>query len=80
MAEGFPHATIIAKRVDVTNADNVQNVMNEIRNELGTIEILLCFAGVVCTETSLDTTPELFRRTIDVNSTGSFLCAQAAAR
>lgn len=80
MSQEFPLAKIITKAIDVTNADNVASIMSEVRTELGSIDILLCFAGVVCTERSLDVSPQLFRRTIDVNMTGSFLSAQAAAR
>jgi NAD(P)-dependent dehydrogenase (short-subunit alcohol dehydrogenase family) len=80
MSQDFPLAKIVTKKVDVTNAGNVARIMSEARTELGSIDILLCFAGVICTEPALDVSPELFRRTIDVNTTGSFLCAQAAAR
>ena len=80
LASDFPTAKVIAKKIDVTNADNVVTVMSEVRHELGRIDILLCFAGVACAEPSLDISPELFRRTIDINTTGSFLCAQAVAR
>ncbi len=80
MFQEFPLAKVITKAIDVTNADNVATIMSEARTELGSIDIVLCFAGVVCTEPSLDISPQLFRRTIDVNTTGSFLSAQAAAR
>jgi sorbose reductase len=80
LASDFPSAKVITKKIDVTDADNIATVMSEARHELGSIDILLCFAGVVCTEPSLNISPQLFRRTIDVNTTGSFLCAQAVAR
>lgn len=76
----FPQALIFTHKIDVTDAQDVASAMSAAREQLGTIDILLCFAGVVCTESSLDISAELFRRTIDVNTTGSFLCAQAAAR
>lgn len=46
----------------------------------GSIDILLCFAGVVGCLHAIEMTPEQWRRTIDINTTGSFLCAQAAAK
>lgn len=80
LASDFPRAKVITKKIDVTDADNIAAVMANVRQELGRIDILLCFAGVVCTEPSVNISPQLFRRTIDVNTTGSFLCAQAVAR
>ncbi|KIW49579.1 hypothetical protein PV05_11247 [Exophiala xenobiotica] len=50
MFQEFPLAKVITKAIDVTNADNVATIMSEARTELGSIDIVLCFAGVVCTE------------------------------
>lgn len=44
------------------------------------INILLCFAGIVCTEASADVSIDRWRQVLDVNTTGSFICAQAVAR
>lgn len=41
---------------------------------------LVCSAGISAATPVLDAEPALFRRILDVNLTGSFLCAQAAAR
>ncbi|CAM1504647.1 Fc.00g022380.m01.CDS01 [Cosmosporella sp. VM-42] len=70
----------MVKRIDVADAANVASIMSKVRNDPRNIEILMCFAGIVCTKPSLDISPKLFRRTIDVNTTGSSLCAKAAAR
>lgn len=80
LASDFPSAKVITKKIDVTDADNIAMVMSELRREFSSLDILLCFAGVVCTEPWLDISSQLFRRSIDVNTTGSFLCAQAVAR
>lgn len=42
------------------------------------IAMLLCFAGIVGCETSLEQSAKKFRTIVDVNLTGAFLCAQAA--
>ena len=47
---------------------------------LGPISHLLCFAGVVGCTPALEMTVEDWRRTHDINLTGSFLCAQAFAK
>jgi NAD(P)-dependent dehydrogenase (short-subunit alcohol dehydrogenase family) len=47
---------------------------------LGSVDILLCFAGVVGCTHAIDMAAAEWRRTFDINTTGSFLCAQAVAR
>ena len=42
--------------------------------------MLLCFAGIVGCIPSTDVAASAFQKVINVNLTGSFLCAQAAAR
>ncbi|KAI4730383.1 NAD(P)-binding protein [Aureobasidium sp. EXF-10728] len=75
----FPTAKIITEAVDVTDADNVTRAFSSAA-ATGTIDILLCFAGVVGCIHALEMTPAQWRRTLDINTTGSFLCAQAAAK
>ena len=66
--------------IDVTDSDRVEMVFSEVRKELGSINILLCFAGVSSSANSIEVSIEHFRKTMDINTTGSFLCAQIAAR
>jgi sorbose reductase len=47
---------------------------------LGSVDILCCFAGVVGCTHAIDMSAEEWRRTNDINLTGSFLSAQAFAR
>jgi sorbose reductase len=47
---------------------------------LGDIDILLCFAGVVGCTHALEMSAAEWRRTLEINTTGSFLCAQAVAK
>ncbi|KAH0355483.1 NAD(P)-binding protein, partial [Aureobasidium melanogenum] len=75
----FPSAKIIIEPVDVTDAENVNRAFTAAAAR-GSIDILLCFAGVVGCLHAIEMTPEQWRRTIDINTTGSFLCAQAAAQ
>jgi len=76
----FPRAGIITKSVDVTNHAVVQQVFAEVNQQVKSIDILVCFAGIVGCVNAIDITPEQWRRTVDVNTTGSFFCAQAAAK
>ncbi|KAH8801435.1 hypothetical protein F5884DRAFT_837578 [Xylogone sp. PMI_703] len=76
----FPKAKILAKKVDVTDADNINLSVEGAFEELGSIDILCCFAGVVGCVHAVDMSPAEWRRTLEINTTGSFLCAQAAAK
>ncbi|KAI9806160.1 MAG: hypothetical protein M1833_004567 [Piccolia ochrophora] len=76
----FPEAIIHTQAVNVTQADKVAAAVEDALVTLGSIDMLLCFAGVVGCTHAIDMSPEEWRRTLEVNTTGSFLCAQAAAR
>ena len=54
--------------------------MEETANELGSVDILCCYAGVVNCVHAIDMEPSQWRWVMEVNTTGAFLCAQAAAR
>lgn len=62
--------------LDVTDAAAVADWMARLEDLQG----LVCSAGISAATPLLDTSPETFRRILDVNVTGSFLAAQAAAR
>ncbi|KAL9042756.1 MAG: hypothetical protein Q9214_003692, partial [Letrouitia sp. 1 TL-2023] len=80
LREDFPNAVIIEKKANVTDESQVQKAISESAHELGSIDILCCFAGVVGCTHAIDMTLEEWKRTLDINTTGSFLCAQAAAK
>ncbi|KAF2163631.1 hypothetical protein M409DRAFT_37235 [Zasmidium cellare ATCC 36951] len=76
----FPEATAVFKRVDVTDAASVDSAVEEVEGVFGSIEILLCFAGITGSIHALEITPENWRRMLEINTTGAFLCSQAVAR
>lgn len=76
----FPSSTISAAAVDVTDATLVSTAFTTAATSMGSLDILLCFAGIVGCHHALEMTSDQWRRTIDINTTGSFLCAQAAAK
>ena len=75
----FPQKMIFTQALDVTEEGAIALAFTRI-HALVRIDMLLCFAGVVGCVHSMDVTPHAFRNVIDVNLTGSFLCAQAAAQ
>lgn len=46
----------------------------------GTVDVMICNAGISMNKPSLDVTPQEWQKTIDINLNGVFYCAQAAAR
>jgi len=70
------NATAPDQRLDVTDAAAVDAWMSG----LGPLAGAVCSAGISARTPTLETDPALFRRILDVNVTGSFLVAQAAAR
>ena len=76
----FPEALVIALKVNVTDAEQVRIAVDLVVKELGGVDIICCFAGVVGCTHAIDIGPEEWKRTLDINTTGAFLSAQAAAR
>lgn len=65
---------------DVTCPENVEEMVQKAAEATGGIDILCCFAGIVDCVHSLTASAPQFRKVVDVNLTGSFLCAQAVAK
>lgn len=67
-------------RTDVVNEESVISLVDHSTNRFGQLDILVSNAGVLYTG-EIDTFDEQkWRRVIDVNLTGYFLCAKHAAR
>jgi NAD(P)-dependent dehydrogenase (short-subunit alcohol dehydrogenase family) len=67
---------VLGVELDVTDAASVDAAFSRVEAELGAPEILVVNAGIFIIEPFEDTTLESWQRTIDVNLTGAFLCAQ----
>ena len=80
LRDDFPAVKVITKTVDVTDAASVDRATTETSEELGSVDILCCFAGIVGCTHAIDMTADEWRRTLEINTTGHFLCAQAAAK
>ncbi len=66
--------------VDVTEPASVARMIQTALDVFGRLDVLVNNAGVGLNCPFLETTPEQWERTIRVNLTGTFHCAQAAAR
>ncbi|KAL4779743.1 oxidoreductase [Aspergillus varians] len=80
LRERFPSAKILTATVDITDEDAVDDAFTSAATTLGSIDILCCFAGIVGCADALAMPAAHFRKVLDVNTTGTFICAQAAAR
>ena len=65
-------------RCDVTVADDVRAMVERTKAELGSVDILVNNAGRAWGAPAASMAVEDWRRVLDVNLTGAFLCAQAA--
>jgi 3-oxoacyl-[acyl-carrier protein] reductase len=70
-------AEALALDADVTVPAEVQAMVAEAERVLGPLDILVNNAGVMDEGPLLETTLEAWKRTIDVNLTGVFICTQA---
>ena len=80
LRKDFPETPILAIKINVTNAEQLQNAVEVVARELGCVTIMCCFAGVVGCTHAIEMSPEEWKRTLDINTTGAFFSAQAAAR
>ena len=63
--------------VDVSDEVSVKNAADKVRNNLGTPSILVNCAGVAGINASIEKTdPNEWRRVININLTGTFLCCR----
>jgi NAD(P)-dependent dehydrogenase (short-subunit alcohol dehydrogenase family) len=73
-----PTGDFFARGADVTDREQVETAMAEVREELGPIGILVNAAGLEGYKRFANLTFETWQRVIDVNLNGVFHCVQAA--
>ena len=67
----------LSVNVDVSDEISVKNAADKVRNNLGTPSILVNCAGVAGVNASIEKTdPNEWRRVININLTGTFLCCR----
>ncbi len=70
---------VLASAVDVTNAEDVRRAFRAAAAELGGLDILVANAGILISGDSTTFDADKWRKVIDVNLVGYFLCAREAA-
>jgi len=64
--------------MDVTDPEAVDRAFAAIERDHGPVDVLVLNAGIFVVEPIAETSLESWRRTLDVNLTGAFLCARRA--
>ena len=70
----------LAYQADVSREDQVTDMFEKMKSELGTIDILINNAGLQQDAPLDEMTLDQWNRVLDVNLTGQFLCAREAVR
>ena len=70
-------ADALALQMDVTDSEEVNDVVETAEDELGTIDILANIAGIFPTHTLAEMSEEDWDSVIDINLNGTYNCAQA---
>lgn len=76
-ALGDQHVSV---RLDVADPESVESAVAEALERVGAIDILVNSAGIVILAPAEELSPEAFKKTIDVNLTGTYLVARAVGR
>ena len=79
-ASRLPGAEVMVVQVDVRDPEDAANMIGAVVAKYGKLDILVHSAGVGIEKGFLETTAEEWQRLIDIDLSGTFYCAQAAAR
>ncbi|MCX4578745.1 SDR family oxidoreductase [Streptomyces sp. NBC_01571] len=69
-----------AHEADVSQEDQVVDMVSHMVDEFGTIDVMVANAGLQRDAALTDMTVEQWQKVLDVNLTGQFLCAREAAK
>ena len=78
LAEVHSHGEAIALRADVTSAADMADLVEQTASAFGGLDHLVCSAGIQTYGIVVDTSDEVFERTLAVNLKGAWLAARYA--
>ena len=71
---------VLGVQTDVTKEGQVKNMVNETVQKFGRIDILISNAGILIAKEITEFPEEQWRKVIEVNLVGYFLCAKETAK
>lgn len=72
------NASVIAMEMDVTDSQSIDNIFQQVRNRLGPVSVLVNNAGIIARGPAKDLSEDEWRRVLETDLTGVFLCSKAA--
>ncbi|CAN5493354.1 SDR family NAD(P)-dependent oxidoreductase [soil metagenome] len=76
--EAPDHPGILGLACDVSDEGAVDEAFSRVEDELGTVSVVVLNAGIFPIVPFVETTREVWDRTLAINLTGAFLCAKRA--
>lgn len=73
-----PKQKCCAYKLDVKNSDNVESVIDQVSNDIGNLDAVVCNAGININNLAFSMTDEEWKEVIDTNLTGAFYTARQA--
>jgi gluconate 5-dehydrogenase len=70
----------LALRLDVTSEDEVREAVDQVEAELGLVDVLVNNAGATWGAPAHEMPLEAWRKVMDTNATGAFLCSREVGR
>jgi NAD(P)-dependent dehydrogenase (short-subunit alcohol dehydrogenase family) len=71
-------AGVLGVALDVADEHSVDDAFAKVERELGAVELLVLNAGILVSQPFPEVSVDAWRRQLDVNLTGAFLCARRA--
>ena len=71
---------VLSIKVDITNEEEIQQMIKEITDKFNTIDVLVNNAGIAIDTTFEDKTKEIFKKTLEVNLVGTFLVSKYVSK
>jgi NAD(P)-dependent dehydrogenase (short-subunit alcohol dehydrogenase family) len=78
LAEELGPGEGLAVQTDISDVDQIRDGFEEVRDEFGSVDILINHASFASWKGLMDTTLEEFERSWEVNCRGAFVCSQQA--